>query len=113
MQNEEVHLLGLEQVIIYTTTMSGSGCLVPCELTGDVHSQGGRATAAYQSARQSTTSKIVMQEEQVPDRAGKFKPISRRAVTAGEGSSRLGVLSDLPPLSLVGMLHATAESFST
>jgi hypothetical protein len=54
-----------------------------------------------------------MQEDQVPDRAGKFKPISRRAVTAGEGSSRLGVLSDLPPLSLVDMLHATAGSFST
>jgi hypothetical protein len=55
LQNEEVHLLGLEQVIIYTTTMSDSGCLVSCELTGDVHSQGGTAAVGYQSARQSTT----------------------------------------------------------
>ncbi len=31
--------------------------------------------------------------------------ISRQAVTAGEGSSRLGVLSGLPPLSLLDMLH--------
>ncbi len=32
--------------------------------------------------------------------------ISRQAVTAREGSSRLGVLSGLAPFSLVDMLHA-------
>jgi hypothetical protein len=30
----------------------------------------------------------------------------RQAVTAREGSPRLGVLSGLPPISLVDMLHA-------
>jgi hypothetical protein len=35
----------------------------------------------------------------------KAASISRQAVTAREGSSRLGVLSGLPPLSLVDMLH--------
>jgi hypothetical protein len=41
---------------------------------------------------------------------------SRRwAVTAGEreGSSRLEVLSSLPPLSLVDMLHVTGGGFGT
>jgi hypothetical protein len=70
-------------------------------------------TKVQDNLQQNHGSKIVVQEEQVPDRAGKFKPISRRAVPAGEGSSRLGVLSDLPPLSLLDMLHATAGSFST
>jgi hypothetical protein len=36
---------------------------------------------------------------------GKAASISRRAVTAREGSSRLGVLSGLPPLFLLDMLH--------
>jgi len=35
----------------------------------------------------------------------KAASIWRRAVTAREGSSRLGVLSGLPPLSLLDMLH--------
>jgi hypothetical protein len=35
----------------------------------------------------------------------KAASISRQAVTAGKGSSRLGVLSGLPPLSLLDMLH--------
>jgi hypothetical protein len=70
-------------------------------------------TKVQDNLQQNHGCKIVMQEEQVPDRAGKFKHISRRAVIAGEGSSRLRVLSDLPPLSLVDMLHATAGSFST
>ncbi len=35
----------------------------------------------------------------------KAASISRRAVTAGEGSSRLGNLSVLPPLSFLDMLH--------
>jgi hypothetical protein len=30
----------------------------------------------------------MQKEQQVPDRAGKFKHMSRRAVIAGEGSSR-------------------------
>jgi hypothetical protein len=72
-----------------------------------------QVTKVHDNLQQNRGSKIVMQEEQVPDRAGKFKHISRRAVIAGEGSSRLGVLSDLPPLSFVDMLHATAGSFST
>jgi hypothetical protein len=35
----------------------------------------------------------------------KAASISKRAVTAGEGSSRLGILSGLPSLSLLDMLH--------
>jgi hypothetical protein len=38
--------------------------------------------------------------------------ISRQAVTtAGEGSSRLGILSGLSPFSLVDMLHGTGGGF--
>ncbi len=37
--------------------------------------------------------------------------ISRHAITAGEGSFRLGVLSGLPPLSLVDMLPVTGGGF--
>jgi hypothetical protein len=46
---------------------------------------------------------------------GEHSPASilRRAVTAKEGSSRLGVLWGLPPLSLVDMLLATGGGFST
>jgi hypothetical protein len=40
----------------------------------------------------------------LPGRA-KAASILRRALTAGEGSSRLGVLSGLPPLSLLDMVH--------
>jgi hypothetical protein len=39
--------------------------------------------------------------------------ILRWTVIAGEGSFRLGLLSGLPPLSLVDMLHATGGSFDT
>lgn len=35
----------------------------------------------------------------------KAASISRQAVTAGEGSSTLGILSGLPPLSLLDILH--------
>jgi len=35
----------------------------------------------------------------------KAASISRRAVTAREGSSRLGALSGLPPLSFLDVLH--------
>jgi hypothetical protein len=35
----------------------------------------------------------------------KAASISRQVVTAEEGSSRLGILSGLPPLSLLDMLH--------
>ncbi len=35
----------------------------------------------------------------------KAASIARQAVTAGKGSSKLGVLSGLPPLSLLDMLH--------
>jgi hypothetical protein len=37
--------------------------------------------------------------------------ISRQAVTAGEGSFRLGILSGLSPFSLVYMLHGTGGGF--
>jgi len=37
--------------------------------------------------------------------------ILRQAITAGEGSFRLGVLSGLPPLSLVYMLPVTGGGF--
>jgi len=33
----------------------------------------------------------------------------KRFVTTREGSSKLGVLPSLPPLSIVGMLHVTSE----
>jgi len=39
--------------------------------------------------------------------------ISRRAVVARKGSSRLGALLGLPTLSLIDMLHATGGGFST
>jgi hypothetical protein len=39
--------------------------------------------------------------------------ILRRAIITREGSSRLGILSSLPSLFLVDMLHATNGSFST
>jgi hypothetical protein len=39
--------------------------------------------------------------------------ISKWAVTAGEGSSGLGVLLGLPPLSLVNMLHASGGKFDS
>jgi len=39
--------------------------------------------------------------------------ISRQVVIARKGSSRLGVLSGLPPLSLVDMLHAIVGGFNT
>jgi hypothetical protein len=39
--------------------------------------------------------------------------ISRWAVTAREGSFRLGFLSSLPPVSLVDMLYATGGGFSS
>ncbi len=39
--------------------------------------------------------------------------ISKRVVIVGEGYSRLGVLTSLPPLFLVNMLHATSGGFYT
>jgi len=43
-----------------------------------------QVTKVQDNLQQNHGSKIVMQEEQVPDRAGKFKPISRGAVAAGK-----------------------------
>jgi hypothetical protein len=39
--------------------------------------------------------------------------ISKHVVTVREGFSRLGALSNLPPLSLVDLLHATSGGFGS
>jgi len=39
--------------------------------------------------------------------------ISNRVVIVREGSSRLGVLTSLPPLFWINMLHGTSGGFST
>jgi len=98
-------------------------CWIKGELTESTH-QPGESLALWECKFEASSQEIsTMKHEGIFSRIVYLKwtlswraqaaSILRRAVTAKEGSSRLGVLWGLPPLSLVDMLLATGGGFST